>query len=227
MDSDSCDDALILSSWLKNARPWTRAVRERQIESRRLCTDKAILEAIASCAPESVIDMGCGEGWLARVLADQGIHVIGVDATPDLIAAARSAAEGDFRLLTYQDIMAGGLEERADVVVCNFSLLGKEVVDGLIRTVPSLLNPGGSLVVQTLHPATVCGDLPYKDGWRQGSWDGFDPAFTDPAPWYFRTLEGWKRLFKDSGLGLTQVRESKHPLSGALVSVVFISRVAN
>lgn len=226
MSPDFLSDAKVVDSWQKNASPWTRAVREGQIESRRLRTDKAIVEAVARCSPRSIIDMGCGEGWLCRALAEQGVKALGIDAVPELISAAQLAGGGEFRLITYEEVISDGIEARADAVICNFSLIGKESVEGLIGVVPSLLNNRGSLVVQTLHPSIACGDGPYEDGWRRGSWDGFDAAFTDPAPWFFRTLESWERLFRDSGLQLREVREPAHPASGEPVSIVFIAGVA-
>jgi 2-polyprenyl-3-methyl-5-hydroxy-6-metoxy-1,4-benzoquinol methylase len=54
----------ITQSWTQNAKPWIKAVRERQIDSRRLITDQSIIDAILSSSPKSVIDIGCGEGWL-------------------------------------------------------------------------------------------------------------------------------------------------------------------
>jgi len=77
--------------------------------------------------------------------------------------------------------------------------------------------------VQTLHPVIACGDLPYKDGWRAGSWAGFSDDFTDPAPWYFRTLETWVALIASSGLKLTQIREPIHPKTDKPASILFIA----
>src|SRR3954451_3663156 len=38
------------------------------------------------------LDLGCGEGRLSRVLAGHGNHVVGVEASPPLVDAARDAA---------------------------------------------------------------------------------------------------------------------------------------
>ena len=62
-------DEKIIDSWEKNASQWSAAVREGHIESRKLITDKAIVEAVLSYSPESVLDIGCGEGWLIREAA--------------------------------------------------------------------------------------------------------------------------------------------------------------
>jgi 2-polyprenyl-3-methyl-5-hydroxy-6-metoxy-1,4-benzoquinol methylase len=224
MNRDISNDAAILASWQRNATPWIAAVRGGEIESRRLVTDRAVLDAVLACAPRSVIDLGCGEGWLALALARCGIAVTGVDAVPELVAASREAGLADSRLLSYEQVAQGGLDCRADAVVCNFSLIGAGCVDELLRAVPTLLEPQGTLIVQTLHPLMACGDQPYVDGWRAGSWAGFSSAFRDPPPWYFRTLESWIALLDASGLVLRRMYEPLDPRSGKPASVLFIAQ---
>ncbi|GGY29765.1 methyltransferase [Rhodanobacter panaciterrae] len=223
MGIDPLSDAKILDAWQRNAAPWTAAVRGQQIESRRLVTDRAIIEATLSRSPRSVLDLGCGEGWFARALTVRGIEVIGIDAIPALIEQARQSG-GDFRVMSYEDIASGKLNASVDAVVCNFALLGNESVAGLFGAVRSLLNPHGSLLVQTLHPLVACGDKPYLDGWREGSWAGFNADFRDPAPWYFRTLESWTRLFAEHGFQLLELREPLHPQTRQPASVIFIAQ---
>jgi len=162
-------DAKIIESWKKNAEPWTRAIRAQAIASRRLVTDRAIVDAVMATTPESALDLGCGEGWLARTLLAQGIQVLGVDVVPELVVRAREASPGgDFRVASYEEIARGALETRFDTIVANFALIGAEAVDDLIAATPGLLNAGGSLVIQTLHPAFNAGDR-YETGWRTGS----------------------------------------------------------
>ena len=110
-------------------------------------------------------------------------------------------------------------------MVCNFSLIGKESVEGLLRSMPMLLKPDGSLIVQTLHPLIACGDLPYVDGWRRGSWAGFGETFSDAPPWYFRTLHTWLELMWTSRLTLREMREPLHPRTGKPASVIFRAQV--
>jgi 2-polyprenyl-3-methyl-5-hydroxy-6-metoxy-1,4-benzoquinol methylase len=217
------NDQRIIASWHTNAAVWTSAVREHQIESRRLVTDQAIVDAVLSRAPSTVIDIGCGEGWLARTLSQSGIRVLGLDVVPALIEEAQASGGGEFRVASYEEIAAGAIPVRADLLVCNFSLVGKESVDGLLHAVPGLLTPRGALVIQTLHPVVACGDQPYRDGWRAGSWQGFDAAFTDPAPWYFRTLGSWVALFARHRLRLIEMLEPLHPSTSQAASVIFVT----
>jgi 2-polyprenyl-3-methyl-5-hydroxy-6-metoxy-1,4-benzoquinol methylase len=219
----SADEALILDAWQANAQAWEQAVREGRIESRKLVTDQAIVDAVLAHTPRTVIDVGCGEGWLARALAAAGVKVIGVDVVPALIESARSKGGGDFRVLSYEDMAAGALAERADVVVCNFSLLGRESVDGLLAAMPELLEPNGTLIIQTLHPLLAA--EPYVDGWREGSWVGCGSGFSQAAPWYFRTLGSWVSALEQAGLSLRGIKEPIHPHTGRPASVIFMAGV--
>lgn len=213
-------DTAIINSWSKNADPWTVAVRAGEIESRMLVTNEAIIDALRSRSPRSALDIGCGEGWLVRAL--DGVEMIGIDVVPGLIEQARQAGGGDFRVVSYEQIADGKLHAQVDAAVCNFSLIGKESVEGIFRVARSLLNPNGAFIVQTLHPLIACGDAPYRDGWREGSWTGFSASFTDAPPWYFRTLESWVALFSENGLRLLEVREPVHPRTGRPLSLILI-----
>lgn len=216
-------DTDIVKSWQKNVDAWTDAVRHGQIASRKQVTDQAIIDAILSCSPVAVLDVGCGEGWLVRELCARKIPAIGVDAIPAFIESARIAGGGEFHAISYEDIAAGKLDVAVDVAVCNFSLLGRESVEALFRVMPLLLEPHAVFIVQTLHPVMACGDLPYQDGWRKGTWDGFSADFTDPAPWYFRTMDSWIRMFTECGFRIREVREPVNPQTLKPASVIFFA----
>lgn len=223
MSSDPLSDARIVDSWTRNAAPWTDAVRENRIESRKLVTNRAIIDAVVERASRTILDIGCGEGWLVRALAEHGISGIGVDVVPSLIEQAARAGGGDFRVASYEEIADGLLDVKVDAVVANFSLIGKESVEGVIRRTPELLERDGALIIQTLHPLVATGDQPYVDGWRQGSWAGFSSDFSDPAPWYFRTVETWHHLITECGFASIEVREPLHPATGKPASIIFIA----
>jgi len=213
----------IVDAWHGNAAPWTRAVREQTIESRKLVTDEAIVRAVLAQASHRVLDVGCGEGWLAHRLSKAGLQVTGVDTVSELLVAAR-AQGGDFRELSYADLAGGALSERFDAVICNFSLLGKASVDDLLKAMPDMLQPGGVLLIQTLHPLAD-GTGPYLDGWRDGSWAGCGDGFGQAAPWYFRTLAGWQASFAAAGLYISALDEPLHPHTGRPASVIFMLKV--
>ncbi len=218
-------DDTIVQSWSRNSDPWVAAVRGKQIASRALVTDAAVLEAVRSFSPRTGVDLGCGEGWLVRALPE--VEMVGVDAIAGLVEAARAASggSGDFRVMSYEEIAEGKLALASDVAVCNFSLIGEASTAGLLRAAPTYLRPGGTLIVQTVHPLAACGEAPYVDGWREGSWAGFSSDFKDAPPWYFRTIASWVSLFVDSGLRLVSLREPVHPETGKPASLILMGRV--
>ena len=73
-------------------------------------TNQAVVDAALDRTPRSALDIGCGEGWLARVLSGNGVRVLGVDVVPQLIAEARRISGGEFRIASYEMNAAGQLE---------------------------------------------------------------------------------------------------------------------
>lgn len=218
-------DTDIVHSWYDNAGAWTRAVRDGLIESRRMVTDQAIIQAVLEVRPRSVLDVGCGEGWLVRALSAQGVEAEGVDAVPELVTHAREAG-GTFRVASYEDIGTGQIVCHNDAVVCNFSLLGEHSVQRLIASLAMQMPQNGWLIVQTVHPVIGCGEQAYADGWREEHWSGFGTAFPAPSPWYFRTLASWIALLHASGWNLCEIREPLHPATGRPASIIFIAKRA-
>jgi hypothetical protein len=97
-------------------------------------------------------------------------------------------------------------------------------VNSLLGAIPHYLDAAGHLIVQTLHPVAACGEHPYQDGWRAGNWAGFGAEFSDPAPWYFRTLASWVSMLRGSGFEILECREPTAPDANAPASVIFICK---
>jgi len=220
-------DEKIVDTWFSNAQAWIEAIHKGQIQSRIDLTNQVIIDTLTELAPDSVLDIGCGEGWLVRALCKRGIDTLGIDVVPEFIQYANNTKLGRYQILSYEQLAQGELRQTFDLVVCNFSLIGKDSVDQLFQTVPSLLKPGAFFVIQTLHPIHACGDKKYEDGWRKGSWAGFSPQFQDPAPWYFRTLETWQNLFLHNGFEIIQIREPINPKTDQAASVIIIGQLAD
>ena len=51
-----------------------------------------VLELLAPRKGETILDLGCGDGVLTARIARMGCSVLGVDSSPDMIRAAKSAA---------------------------------------------------------------------------------------------------------------------------------------
>lgn len=181
----------IIESWNENADVWTNAVRNQALESRRLVPNDAILDAICICGGNRVLDLGCGEGWLSHELVKKGMDVTGFDLSPKLIEHAKKVSATKFQVLSYEKFIIDdeSVGKDFDVVVCNFSLLG-DPVDQILKTIRKITKPSGHLLIQTLHPYSSSEDMPYKDGWREETFQGLAGNWS-PMPWYFRTMSSW------------------------------------
>jgi 2-polyprenyl-3-methyl-5-hydroxy-6-metoxy-1,4-benzoquinol methylase len=173
--------------------------------------------------PSNAIDIGCGEGWLTEALQNNGINTLGTDAIAPLIEYAQQNRTGRFRQLTYEQLTPAHIDEKFDVAICNFSLIGKTSSEQVFDSVKKLLVPTGYFVVQTLHPAYSNDNQQYEDGWREGSWHGFSSQFTHPAPWYFRTVESWKNLFLLYDFQTPAIRDAMDTHTNKPASIIFVA----
>ncbi|MBC7948185.1 MAG: class I SAM-dependent methyltransferase [Chitinophagaceae bacterium] len=216
----------IIASWQVNAGNWIDVLERKGIESRQVATNRAIVEEICLFNPKTVLDIGCGEGWLAGELTNHGIRITAIDVVPELVERAKSKIEGTFIVSSYEDLASGRtvLNDKFDAIVINFALIGKESTDQLLAALPRYLNHNGALFIQTLHPHVKKGVNDYITGWKTGSWDGLGGEFTQPYQWFFRTLEDWLDLLRSSGFERIVFRELLHPKTRQLLSVIFKCR---
>ena len=105
---------------------------------------------------QGTLEIGCGEGRVARDLARRGHRVCGIDASPTLIEAACEAdPDGDYRVADAADLpfAAGSF----DTAVAYNSLMDIEDLGGAVREAARVLTDAGRLCICILHPMADAG----------------------------------------------------------------------
>ncbi|MFB9236891.1 class I SAM-dependent methyltransferase [Plantactinospora siamensis] len=115
--------------------------------------------------PARVLDIGCGQGDLVRLMLADGLDAFGVDVSPEQVRLARDSGlvrvlEGDFHDRLHAE--AGGW----DAVVAT-DVLEHLATDDLLRTFESVLHalrPGGVFVARVPNATSpVGGHIMYGD----------------------------------------------------------------
>ena len=212
--------------WERNAEFWIRIIRQRLDPFRTELTDAAVLKALAPGRGETVLDAGCGEGYLTRRLAGRGADAVGVDRSAGLIGAAVAAGgrpPGRARFLL-GDLRSLPLAGRSfDAVLCNHSLNELRSPQPAFSEFARILRPGGRLVVLMLHPCFYGGrdrsgrrhdldtDLYFTPRRVEQPFDV--SGLTSPAPTviWLRPLESYFALLTEAGFGVDGLWEPRPP----------------
>jgi 2-polyprenyl-3-methyl-5-hydroxy-6-metoxy-1,4-benzoquinol methylase len=144
--------------WGENARWWDERAEEGNDWHNRLIAP-AVLRLLALRPGEDVVDLGCGNGLLARAMAQQGARVVACDSSADFLERARArgpnnAGRIDYRLIDLTDahqLATLGIAQ-FDAAVCNMVIMDLACITPLLQHTARLLRPAGRFVVSILHP---------------------------------------------------------------------------
>ncbi len=104
----------------------------------------SLVEALEPKAGERILDLGCGDGFLTQRLAESGATMVGVDSSPQMIAAAQERGV-DARYASGEALPFDG---EFDAVFSNAALHWMSDHDAVLRGVYRALKPGGRFVAE-------------------------------------------------------------------------------
>jgi SAM-dependent methyltransferase len=168
------------------------------------------------------LDIGCGEGRLARDLKRLGHSVIGIDSSPSLIAAAQ---ESDPAMeLRLSDAAALPLADGcADLAIAFMSLQDIDDMPAAVREAARVLEPGGRFCLAIVHPINSAGHFEQDTadarfviaGDYLGAFDYADDVERDGLTMTFnsrhRPLQDYFAALAQAGLLVEQLREPSLP----------------
>jgi SAM-dependent methyltransferase len=191
------------------AQQWNPETYERHA---RFVSDlgAGVVDLLDPLPGERVLDLGCGDGALTEKLVAAGCRVVGVDASPAFVSAARARGL-DARMA---DARALEFEAEFDAVFSNAVLHWIRDADSVVSSVHRALKPGGRFVaelggagcVRTVRAALEAALAPR----------GLSAAALDP--WYFPDADEYRGLLASHGFVVNSLVlfERPTPLPGEL-----------
>lgn len=184
---------------------------------------KEVQVLMGEVAGQRICDLACGQGRVARYLADLGASVVGTDFSAKLLEIARRYEEADPRGIEYLQADARNLpgvaDEAFDGVLCNMSLMDIPDLAPTLYTAARILRPSGWFIFSILHPCfntARSGEITTPEGaarfvgsyFTEGHWRS-DTRTGPPGKVgsYHRTLSTYINALTDAGLVLERMRE--------------------
>jgi trans-aconitate methyltransferase len=155
-----------------------------------------LLELLLPRPSEHVLDLGCGTGDLTAKLAASGAHVVGLDASGDMLSEARRKYPSlSFRLGDGQEL---DYDQTFDAVFSNATLHWMPRAGDVAAGVARALRPGGRFVAEFggAHCVQTLRDALRDELTERGLGDERHAA---PA-WFFPTVPQYARVLEQAGL---------------------------
>jgi SAM-dependent methyltransferase len=205
-------------AWEQEAHNWAAWVQHDAFHQFR----DAFFGEIVPPPGRATLEVGCGEGRVARELRDRGHRVTAIDGSPTLVGLARDADPGgEYLLADAADLPFA--DASFDLVVAHNSLMDFDDVPGSVAEAARVLEPGGGFAISVVHPIVDAGRWESREpdaafvvtgayfGTRRVSdyvaRDGLEITFHGWA----HPLETYARALEDAGFVITRVREPVMP----------------
>lgn len=183
--------------------PMTQWNAAEYARSARFVADLAtpLVDLLAPKPGEEVLDLGCGDGVLAAEIHARGATVIGIDASSDMVAAARARGI-DARLMPGEAI---AFDRAFDAVFSNAALHWMRDLAAVFAGVARALKPGGRLVAEMGGEGNVASIVAaLEQAFRRR-------GLKAPEPWIFPSPEAAAALLSRSGFRIETLELFERP----------------
>lgn len=163
-----------------------------------------IFQLLGAVTKKKLLDAGCGNGYLSRMLAMKGAEVIGVEPGETMYRFAVSTEEKDHLGITYfkEDLSQfTRFKEEFDIVVANMVFMDIPKYQSAIRNCINSLKTGGLFIYSILHPCFPG----FENDWQRLKHVEVKDYFTESSVQaryghvFFRPLQNYINLTNDYG----------------------------
>jgi len=223
---DNYDSTEAIRRWDMHARELTENFTEEGDKHRIVLLNPVLLQLLDNVEGKKILDAGCGEGYLSRLLAKQGASVTGVDFSEEMLAIAQERTKSALGIR----YVHGNCEkmdffetESFDIIVSNMVLQDLSDHKAALRSMYRILVDRGLLIFSISHPCFStpnCGWVRDNQGkklyWKvdryfeEGAFEQTCPPNTSEYLLLFhRTLSTYLKALLNVGFELLDVVEPK------------------
>ncbi|MBU7018796.1 MAG: class I SAM-dependent methyltransferase [Theionarchaea archaeon] len=192
--------------------------------SREVLLNPVLIDLLGPVENKEILDAGCGEGYLSRILADKGAHVVAVDYSRKMLEIAKKRTLSDKVKYYYGNCenLQFLKSETFDIIVSNMVLQDLADYGGAMREMFRLLVKNGLFIFSISHPCFTTPDSGWikEDGiklyWKVDKYFcevPFDQKWPTKARvrilLFHRTLTSYFRTIRESGFTIEDIIEPK------------------
>ena len=144
----------IKEQWEANAQAFSDLIGGKGTPHHQHILIPCLDDMMGNVQGKSVLDAGCGEGFLSRRYAEKGATVAGVDISERLIELCQKDATENTSFHVGDICNLDGFADGSfDMVMSNLVLLNVPCFAEAVQEFYRVLRPGGSLIFSIVHPA--------------------------------------------------------------------------
>ena len=233
MDKKQMNSQQVAEIWDENAIKFTQQYTVLGDSDREMIINPAIFSIMGDIAGKTILDAGCGEGYLSRLLAEKCSRVVAVDYSEKMLSIAKSKTEQkniEYNHATLEDLSI--IPSHTIDMAISITVF-QDVPDYIaaIKEINRVLKPSGTFILVTTHPcfsAPVHGwhmdEHGYKMFWKTDNYftEGLNKSLWADSEgnkrliYFHRTLETYFDAITNNGFYIKNIKEPKPSKKGIL-----------
>ncbi|WP_225228761.1 class I SAM-dependent methyltransferase [Bacillus sp. PS06] len=157
-----------IKRWDLNAEAFTASYNEHGDIYRKVLLNPSIFSLIETIDGTTILDAGCGEGYLSRLLAERGANVTAVDYSTKMLELAKTKTTAESGISYHY----GNCENLVflstktfDMIISNMVIQDLADYDAALSEMYRLLKDNGYFIFSILHPCFITPE----SGWIRNS----------------------------------------------------------
>jgi len=194
--SDIVSDEEVGEAWDSAAEKWYTGYTEFGDLNRQYVIDPTIFRILGEVEGKRILDAGCGNGYLCRLLSKKGAEMVGVDVSTRSIGIAEEIERKERVNIEYNVGSVCSLvmfdDNVFDAVVSNVVLQDLQDIDRAMKELYRVLKLDGKLVFSIMHP---CFSSSPVHGWVRKPRDSDrkeDWLYWKVDRYFDRSVEEWR-----------------------------------